>query len=191
MHGPVQIKGVCLCDCFISVFGPRLGPRKNPAGTIRLCSSAARPSAVGVVLALDRASDGSPWDLSGVAGAEAAGEAAGPEGDGSEALASLLRQINALYPNRSTGRQDGIQVEHGRKALTLTDDTDPHVGARMPSFAALVAALQRDARFDRAQTLEPGFWNSIERPYLRIFTREGPASDDGRPWDLSGLRGVA
>jgi len=106
-------------------------------------------------------------------------------GDPAAALKTLLAQINRRWPNRTLGRQDGIQVERGRYALAISADGEPHVGAKLPPLAALATVLAADPRFDKADVLEPSFWNSNDMRYLRLFTREGPPSEDPGPWSLT------
>jgi serpin B len=141
-----------------------------------------------IVLALETAADCSPWNFSGGQTGGPSPETAGA-GEPFAALTTLLNQINARYPNRDTGRQDGIQTEGGRFALAITEDKAAHIGARLPSLAQLAAAVRADPRCERAELLEPHFWNSTEVPYLRIFTRAGSASEDDRRWNLSALGG--
>ena len=119
-----------------------------------------------------------------IARARVPAEAGAGDGDASAALTTLLAQLNRAYPNRNVGRQDGIQAEGNRFALAITADTEEHVGARLPSLAALAARLAKDPRFEKSETQKPSFWNSIDKVYLRIFTREGAPSEDSSPWNL-------
>ena len=103
-------------------------------------------------------------------------------GDASAALTALARQIDRRYPDRAKGRQDGMQVHKGRYALAITDDKSV-----LPPLGVLADVLRADPRVERAEILTPDFWNALDTGYLRIVTREGQPSEDGRAWNLAAL----
>jgi hypothetical protein len=142
----------------------------------------AAPGETGAPAGHPHVSPGDPF-----AGDPFADEASAPA-DEDAALQKLLKQVNARWPARSVGRQDGVQVERGRFALAISED-DNH---GMPSLRSLAAILARDPRHQKNEVLTPSFWNSVERPYLKVMTWEGPPSADPRPWILTaGVTGDA
>jgi hypothetical protein len=112
-----------------------------------------------------------------------AGDATLAEGQ-PEALITLLRQIDAAWPGRRRGASDGLLVDAGDSRVTLRITLDK----RIPYVTQLLAAVRADPRADTENTkiLQPGAFNSVDVPYLKVAVWPGTGANDPSAWDLSG-----